>query len=159
MTFSVNHLARTPLHCRHGFTLVYVLIIWVALCGFVSLAVDWGRVQMAKTQLQTAADTAARAASAEFRNGVTAAQNAAVTWAGYNSVDGGAIVLDPNNDVIFGTWDPQTRTFTKLNGPARATANSLQVICRRTTARGTGLKLWFAGVVGANTCDVTASST
>jgi len=41
--------------------MIYVAMILVVLMGFVSLAVDLGRVQLAKSELRCAADSAAMA--------------------------------------------------------------------------------------------------
>ena len=46
---------------RSGVTVVYTIILLTALIGLASLAVDYARVQLAKTELQRAADAAARA--------------------------------------------------------------------------------------------------
>jgi Flp pilus assembly protein TadG len=141
---------------RSGLTLVYAIMMMTALCGFASLAVDWGRVQMMKTQLQRAADAAARAAAAQLAagNGVSATQNAAVTWAGYNTADNTSVVINGTSDVDFGTWDSSAKTFTVLTGAARSSANAVRVWARRTAARGTALNLTFGTLVGQPTCDV-----
>jgi Flp pilus assembly protein TadG len=139
---------------RRGGILIYVMVLWVLLCGFVSLGVDWGRVQLTKTQLQRAADAAARAAVAELSNGVTATQDAAVNFGSYNSADGTAVAIDRNNDVEFGTWDTGSRTFTVLSGAARGNANAVRVTARRTTASGNPLRLTFGAMVGASTVDL-----
>ena len=144
---------------RRGMAVLYLAVMLMALLGFASLAVDWGRVQMVKTQLQRAADAASRAAASQLSNGVTATQNAAVTWGGYNTADGMSVVIDPNNDVEFGTWDSNAHTFTVLSGAARTGANSVRVTARRTAANGNGVKLWFASLIGQNTIDVKAPAT
>jgi Flp pilus assembly protein TadG len=45
---------------RRGAVIVYTAIIMVAFCGICSLAVDYGHVQMAKSELQRMADATAR---------------------------------------------------------------------------------------------------
>ena len=40
---------------RRGMTLIYVTVCFALLCGIVSFAIDLGRVQAAKTELQRAA--------------------------------------------------------------------------------------------------------
>src|SRR5436190_24324751 len=75
---------------RHkGITVLYVAIAMTALCGFCSLAVDLGRVELAKTEMLRCADAAALAALREIRlgNGVSAAQTAAQAAASANTVD------------------------------------------------------------------------
>lgn len=138
--------------------MVYSIIMLTALVMFTSLAVDYARVQLAKTELRRAADAAARAGASGLSSGVTTAQNLAVTYGGYNAADGTAVVIDPNNDVEFGTWDATSRTFTVLTGASRANANAIRVTARRTANSGTGISLAFARVLGMNTCDVTASA-
>ena len=136
-----------------GVVLIYVVILFTVLCGFVSLAVDFGRVQTCKTELLGAANAAARAAAATLPNGISATQTAAVTWGGFNTADGSSVVIDPNNDVIFGTWSTTTRTLTVLSGAARSGANAIQVNAHLIAARGAGIPLLFAGVLGRSTCD------
>src|SRR5436305_747566 len=72
---------------RKGVSLVYVAASMTALAGMISFAVDYGRVQLAKTELRKAADSAARAGAFGLGNYVTA-QNLAVQFAGANNVDG-----------------------------------------------------------------------
>jgi hypothetical protein len=49
-----------PRERRHGIVLVYCVLLLVLFAAFVSLGVDWGRVQLCKTELSVAADAAAR---------------------------------------------------------------------------------------------------
>lgn len=158
MTLHSNPLMASRKRERAGFTIIYILILWTVLVGFVSLSVDWGRVQLIKTELQGAADAATRAAAVNLSQGITATQNAAVTWAGYNTADGTSVIIDPNNDVEFGNWDFQSRTFTILSGASRSSANAVRVTARRTAANGNAVKLWFASLIGQSTIDIKASA-
>src|SRR5207249_3686345 len=106
---------------RQGVGLVYATIILSVLVIACSFAVDYGRVQLAKTQLQAAVDAAAKAGAGELPNGITAATNATVNFASYNLVDNQPVIIDPTT-VEFGTWDRVTRQFTALTGAARANA-------------------------------------
>src|SRR5207244_4051709 len=107
---------RTATRRRSGFALVYGIIIMSLMLILSSLAVDYGRVQLVKLQCQAAADASANAAAAELPNGISAAQNAAISIAAANLIDGKAAVLDPATDIEFGAWDAATRTFTVLTG-------------------------------------------
>src|SRR6266568_1403959 len=89
---------------RRGIAAVYSILMLVALCGLVSMGVDLGRVQLAKTELRTAADAAARAGAAGLTNGVTQAQSDAAATAAANTCDGSAVVIDQALDIDFGTW-------------------------------------------------------
>jgi hypothetical protein len=141
---------------RRGTILIYGAISLVLFCAFVSLAVDFGRVQLAKTELRRNADAAARAAVANLGSGVTAAQDAAINVASLNPVDGGTITLDRTNDIEFINWDTSTGSFTILTGAAQSSANAVRVWSRRTTANGNPLQLTFARVLGRQTFDVSA---
>jgi hypothetical protein len=139
-------------------TLVYGIILLVMLCGFVSLGVDFGHVQLVKTELIQATESAARAAASQLSSSVATVQNTAVTWAGYNKADMATVVVDPINDVDFGTWTPATHTFTVLTGASRSTANAVRVWAHRTAANGNAVRLSFGAVIGRPTCDVNASA-
>lgn len=154
-----NHPSTPQRRCpprRRGGALIYVAVAMVALMGFCSLAVDLGRVQTAKSQLQAAADAGARYAISNISLGVTAAQLCAQTAAAQNSADGTAVLLDVNQDIEFGNWSATTKAFTALSGTARASATAIRVTARRTSARGDAVPLMFAKVVGRNTFDVQA---
>src|SRR2546429_4780063 len=112
-------------------TLLYLLIVWTVMCGFASLGVDLGRVQLVKTQFRSATDAAARAGSYDLPNGVVAAQNAAVFIAGQNTVDGNPFTLDPVTEILFGIWDPTAKTFTQLSGGAKANSNAIRIVAMR----------------------------
>jgi Flp pilus assembly protein TadG len=129
------------------------MVVMVALCAIASLAVDYGRVQLAKTELLRAADAAARAAVASIPKGVTAAQNAAIQTAVLNKCDGTPVQVT-TADIELGIFDTSNGTFQPLTGPSAANANAARVTARRTSARGNPIQLTWAKVVGRNTCDV-----
>ena len=139
-------------------TLVWGIIAFTALMAFVSLAVDLGRVQLARTELQQAADAAARFAAVGLVNGVSAAQDNAVAAAAENRAAGKPVVLVRDEDVEFGTWDAAARTFTPSTGAARATAGAIRVTARRTARRGNAVALMFTSWVGKDSCDVSATT-
>jgi len=136
--------------------LVYLPVLLTVLCGFVSLAVDLGRVQVAKTELRTAADAAAMSAMAGLATSVSQAQANAVSAAIGNTADGTPIVLDPLTDVEFGSWNSTKRLFTPVVGTARSSASAVRVTVRRTAANGNAVPLVFARVLGRGSCDVLA---
>jgi Flp pilus assembly protein TadG len=143
--------------------MIYVIVSVVAMLGFCSLAVDLGRVVVAKTQLRVAADAAARAAVAALPQGNSAAISAAQTMAASNKSDGYAVTL-ASSDVIVGTWTINASTHAgtfSSGGTANGTTifQAVKVTARRTAATNTAIPLLFASVLGAHTCDVTATST
>src|SRR3954464_3731204 len=54
---------------RRGMSLIYMAVAVPVLAGFCSLAVDWARVQLVKSELQAAADAAARYAVTGLADG------------------------------------------------------------------------------------------
>jgi Flp pilus assembly protein TadG len=146
----------SPTRLRRGIAAVYSILMLVALCGLVSMGVDLGRVQLAKTELRAAADAAARAGVAGLATSVAQASSDAVAIAAANKCDGSAVVLDQTLDIEFGTWTDSTRTFTLLTGAAQNNANSMRITARRIAARNTGIPLVFARLLGRNTCDINA---
>src|SRR5438045_5092663 len=100
---------------RLGIGLIWAMVVMVALCAIASFTVDYGRVQLAKTELLRAADAAARAAVASIGKGVTAAQNAAISTAVLNNCDGTPVTLLAS-DVELGIFDTSNGQFTALSG-------------------------------------------
>jgi Flp pilus assembly protein TadG len=141
---------------RRGIAAVYSILMLVALCGLVSMGVDLGRVQVAKTELRAAADAAARAAAAGLVTSVTQAKSDAAATAAANLCDGSSVAIDLTQDIEFGTWDDTARTFTVLTGVGQNSANAVRIFARRTAARNTAIPLVFARMIGRNTCDINA---
>ena len=144
---------------RRGTALIYATAGILVLGAFAALAVDWGRVQLTKTELQSAADAAARYGAAGLQNdldGVSAASANAAASASQNKANGQAISFNASQDVVIGEWNKGSRTFaptTDLNK-----ANAVQVTLRCTQARGTAVPLAFMSMLGRKTSDVTAVS-
>lgn len=137
--------------------MVYVTVAMTALLGFASLAVDLGHVYVVRSELQLAADAAARYGAAGLATGVATAQSYAIDAANDNRADGTPVEIAAG-DVELGLWNGTDRTFTTLTGPARAAANAVRVTTRRTSATGNAVSLMFARVLGASACNVTASA-
>ena len=89
---------------------VVIMMSWLAL--EVALLYRWAN------RAQAAADAAALAAAARYRDGREAASADAVTAAGASAGPAGPITIDVGDgesggaDLEFGTWDEDTRTFT-----------------------------------------------
>jgi Flp pilus assembly protein TadG len=139
-----------PRRRRAGIALIYITLVITIVFGFASLAMDYGRVQLAKTQLRNATDIAARSAAPALGN-VATVQSLAIQYAAANGCDGTPVTLTAN-DVEFGDWDTTTRTFTILTGTARNGANAVRV----TSARA--VPLVIARAAGISTSTVHASS-
>lgn len=139
-------------------TLVYGLMTMTVLTGFVSFGVDFGRVQLAKTELQQAADAAARYGAGAMSLGPTTVQNRIAASALENKIDGTALVIDKNADIEFGVWNPSTKTFVVKTGSDRNSATAVRVTARRSTARGTAVPLIFGRLFGRATIDMKATA-
>ena len=143
---------------RRGVAIVYVTVALAMLFGIVSLAVDLGRAQLVRTELQRAADAAARHAMSGYGHGVAAAVRNAQDAAEDNLADGTPVLLDAAQDVEFGNWDGVRRTFAVLSGASRADGNAIRVTARRVAARGNAVPLFFGKVIGFGQCDVVATT-
>jgi Flp pilus assembly protein TadG len=143
---------------RKGIGLVWAMLVILALCAIASLAVDYGRVQLVKAQLRSAADAAALAAGDVMQSDPAAARTAAILIAQANKSENKPVALDGTQDVEFGIWDSANRVFSPVNGANVATANAVRITARRTSARGNAIDLPFAKLIGMNTCDVSASA-
>lgn len=138
---------------RKGLGLVWSVLILLALCGLASMAVDFGRVTLAKTQLRSAADAAALAAGQVVLSDPATVRSVAIDIAKKNKVDGTELTLLPG-DIEIGHWDASAKTFTVTS----TNVNAVRVSAHRNTARGNAIDLPFAKLIGANTCDVKATA-
>lgn len=152
--------ARHSLACRHrrrGGAIVYGTIALFVLIGFASLSVDFGRVQLARAELQTALDAATLYGAAGLSSGVTTVQTRVKTAALENKVAGNGLVVT-DSDIEFGVWNSNTRQFNVLTGNDRASATAIRVTGYRTTARNGGVPLFWGGIVGRPTFNIVAKS-
>jgi Flp pilus assembly protein TadG len=139
---------------RAGITIIYMLIAMTALFGIVSLAVDLGRAQLVKMELQRAADAAARVGAADLAADLSSSiTNDVLANVRLNHVEK-ASLPDGAIDAQVVQWDAATRTYT-FNG---GSGNAVMVTLHRTAARGNPVSLLFAGLIGMPTCDVRASA-
>jgi Flp pilus assembly protein TadG len=132
-----------------GVTFVWAPMGIIVLAGILSFAVDLGRVQSAKTQLQMVADAAARYAAQGIGDGtyLTKAQAAALA----NVVDGQPLTLS-SGDVQLGVWDTATRTFTAT----ASNPNAVRVVAKRHGANG--IPTTLLGISANQRINVTAEA-
>jgi hypothetical protein len=135
-----------PAARRRAMSMILVVLslpVFVIIC---TLAVDWGRVQLAKTALRAAADSAARYALTGLGDDTCVAK---AQWlAAQNPVDGRPPQVDAA-DVVPGTWDPDDNTFT----PAGGAPNAVRVTARQTVST------MFGGWTGVAAMTVTGRAT
>ena len=147
-----NHYTR-----RSGVALIWAMVVLLALCAIASLAVDLGRVHLAKTQLRAACDAAALAAAQEVLWDPANARPVAIATAKANRADGTPVVIT-TADVQFVKWDEATRTYTVLTSSQMSQCNAVRVTASRTAAGGNPIDLPFAKMIGKNTCDARAEA-
>ncbi len=128
---------RSRLHRnRRGAAAALFLVMTVALLGVMAVTIDVTRLMAIRAELQTAADAAALAGVIELLNdGGDSSRDTAIAYAARNSAETDVVVVAPE-DVIFGTWDPFTNTFTPL--PGAAGADAVEVKARKVVGN------WFA---------------
>ena len=160
MGYMNMQLRRTRCRPRAGLTIIYLTAFLTVGIGFCSLAVDVGRVQVAKTQLTCASDAAARAGALYLGTGgstsSTCRSNAAAA-ALANSCDGVAVVVSTSStahEIDVGKWNAGTSTFTTGSTPY----NAVRVQASRTATKGNAIPLFFESVIGLDFCDIHATS-
>lgn len=125
-----------------------------ALLAIASLAVDYGRVQVAKTEMHCAVDAAARAASVYLPNDTAGARTAAIAIAAAHQVDGRPLVLQAG-DIVFGKWNSETGVF----DTSSASPDAVRITAHRTASRGNATPLVLGQIVGYPTQDLVVTQT
>ncbi|MDQ3441761.1 MAG: pilus assembly protein TadG-related protein [Planctomycetota bacterium] len=133
---------------RRGGAIAWVVIVLMMLLAFLGLAVDVGYAYYTGQKLQVAADAAALAGAHRIWEGHAGARDAAIEIAAANKAGGAEVQLgdNPDNDaagdVVLGTYDADTRTFTPSTEVK--TTNAVMVRARRTEGSvGGPLPLFF----------------
>lgn len=143
-----------PRRNRRGAILIYAIVSMTAMFGFISLAVDYGRAQLTRTELQRSADATARGCMALYKvYGSATAQGGGPILAAVNPVDSGARI-NPTVNITWGRWNDASDTFVAGGGSPVA----VRVIISRTAARGNALPLTFGAIVGVRSVDVSATA-
>lgn len=105
--------SRLP--ARRGSVMIYSIVAILTLMSMAMLVIDWGRIQSAKSELQSTTDGAARYAAAGLRstmqNTSGAVANASAVFAD-NRVDNFAASGNVTPTVELGIWTAASKTFT-----------------------------------------------
>jgi Flp pilus assembly protein TadG len=136
---------------RTGAVMVYAMTVLIVMLALGTVAVDWGHVQLAKTQLSGAADAAARAGAAALANSPAAAVDAARWTAAQNVVDGTALSVAAA-DVQIGSWNGST--FTRLYGSDQYSANAVKVVAKRDAASRSAIPNTWGSVFGVTSTNL-----
>ncbi len=123
---------------RRGAILVLATMLMVVLVGMVAFGVDLGYVVLTRTELQTAADSAALAGAGAAAEGKEAATQAIYQFASLHSAGGQPITPD-QVEIRYGLWDKNSRTFI----PSSMECSAVEV-----TLRTFDRPLFFGRVLG-----------
>lgn len=164
---------------RRGVIAVLTALLLVMMVALLAFAIDVGYLQVAKTQLQQAADAAALAATAELiddealasgatdlSDEIAVARSRAVQYGAANPVGASAPIVDPNSsnstggNVVVGylanpSDQSQTMNFDNLNQQA----NAVQVSVVRSASQNGEIGLFFGRVFGKHSSAVSATAT
>ncbi|WP_442508777.1 pilus assembly protein TadG-related protein [Novipirellula sp. SH528] len=137
---------------RHGGTIVLFAVLMVVIVGMAAFAVDIGRMQLVRSQLQSAVDAGAIAGGLHLKNNpedIQGAKNVAENFIAKNKV---GFVVDVPPEMIAletGNWDPNSETFTLSNTSASAI---------RVHAVQSNEPFFFAGIFGQSSFSIPRQS-
>ena len=133
---------------------VLLAVMIIVLFAFLAFGVDIGNVYVTRSQLQSAADSAALAAVQQLAEGnsSSAARQAAIDFAKLNEPGNGDVLV--TSDVTIGVWHNETRGFTATS----SSPNAVQVVVRRDGTNTAAVGNTFAKLLGVNSTKVTATT-
>ena len=137
---------------RRAAVLAWVAVLLPLLLAMTGLSVDGARIFLGRAFLQASADVASLSGVIRLPS-TGAALNAARTVLTTNEPSAGAALAD--GEVIFGRWDPPSRTFSAGAEPA----NALKLLASRGADHGNPLPLFFLPIIGQSFSDVHAVAT
>lgn len=144
-------LSRRFCASEQGSATPYALFLIASMAMLGGYAIDVSNVMTSRTDLQIAADAAAHAALLTRERGTLAqAQAAAVAVAGRNlpvDVYGETVRAE---DVVFGTWDAETATFS----PAPSSKSAVQVTAWRHSDLSNPVPVYLLQMVGLEDWDL-----
>jgi Flp pilus assembly protein TadG len=133
--------------------MLYVGVVLPALFAVLSLAVDLGRAQLVKLELQRSADATARGYIAvRINKGDDTAKTVGPKIADMNPVDGNAMA--PTVTVTRGYWNATTKNFNEGNGIPFA----VKVTVSRKAANSNAVPLMWGALIGKSSVDVQATA-
>ncbi|MGO9469410.1 MAG: TadG family pilus assembly protein [Isosphaeraceae bacterium] len=139
---------------RRGTVLVMAACLITVVLIMGACAIDMGFLWSVQTQAQAAADSAALAGARGLPISAAQVLSYAQQAASLNKANGQAVTLN-SSDVVLGTWNGNTRTFTA----GAQNANAVQVTVNLTSARGNPVGTFFAGAMGIRSNNVSTTAT
>ncbi len=154
--------ARRRLHPRHrrGAMLVFIAVCLPLLIIMAAFAIDVAWMQLARAELRTATDSAARAGAKELslKQSDTAARAKAKVAAARNIVAGEPLILSDKDIEVGKSVQVGTGRFNFTNGAAKP--NAVRVFGKRTVDSKSGpVDLMFSKVLGVDQFEPIESAT
>lgn len=141
-----------------GFVNIYVVLIMMAMIGFIGLACDVGYLVLVGHQLQNAADASALAGAQKVRvDTLPEARQLAWNLAYSNRAAKAAVALSmneanaANGNIVIGRYYRSTRTFV----PTLAGADAIKVVAPRPDTAGKAVGLLFGPLFGVKEANLT----
>lgn len=143
---------------ERGAVMILVAILLVAMIGFAALVVDVGKLYKVRGELQNASDSSAHAGALALDGtaaGIELARERAKEYALMHFADRTDVVIS-DDDIIFGFWDEDTRTFTSYgtNPENPRSVNAVRIIDRRGAGTSNPVLLPLAKLLGTPQADV-----
>ena len=139
-----------------GSIAAYMMALLVLFSAILTLAVDYGRAQMVKSQMQKLADAVSRGyVNYYIIGGQSYADSMGPSLYGrsVNPVDAGS-GISPTVAIAWGYWTPATNTF----NPGSGTVPAVKVTVSRTRGNGNALPVSWGGLVGISSTDIKVTS-
>lgn len=158
----------SPESGERGIVAILMAVAMVGMIGVASLAIDIGSALVAKAELQNVSDAAALAGARELAlyykdnpdrislplgGGMSIVSSTAQTYAALNKA-GGVSISVPEDDLLFGKYDPKTGAITETSTAVRL----VQVTSRRDDTANGVLPTRLATVLGINNMSVRATT-
>jgi Flp pilus assembly protein TadG len=157
---------------RRGAVLLYSLYLMIIMMAILSLAVDFGRCQMIKTELQRTADAMAHAALEQYIVTGSVPSTGTLESNFANNTAGSSLAnpidylsgVTPTITVTWGWWKTSTKTFTAnaSMSPTAGYQQAIKIVVSRSAANGNAVPLTFPMPSGKNwihtSVDIWASS-
>lgn len=156
---------------RRGHALIYTALSMGVVMGMAALAIDIGRLYVAKSSMQRAADAAALAATWRMLDENRMAGGSMQDWvfqqsraeaadlAALNTVMGLAPIVNTDQDVVLGYWADFASPGSGMVFDDPGRFNAVAVNVRRDDERGGSISMTFARALGINTRDMSVSAT
>jgi Flp pilus assembly protein TadG len=146
---------RTWLADETGVMTAFGLFVFIMLLMVSGYAVDYSNAVRARAKLQVNTDAAAHAALVAREFGDASSATSAALAVAYANMPKSAYgdLINPS-DVVFGTWDASTRTFT----PDSSSREAVRVRMHQNSVRGNPVATFLFRLVGLDYWNINTSS-